>query len=50
MSVHHIIERHPFGVELDGPHRRRKPRPLRYLAWLGALIVAALLAAHRWSH
>ena len=49
MPVRHIIERHPFGVELDGPHTRVKPRHLRYLALLGLVITAALLAAHFWS-
>lgn len=49
MPVRHIVERHPYGVELDGPHRPRKPHPLRLLALLGLAIAAALLAAHFWS-
>ena len=49
MTVRHCIERHPYGVQLDGPHRR-KTRPLRFLVLLGLVIVAALLAAHLRSH
>lgn len=49
MTVNRIVERHPYGVQLDGPHSRRKSRPLRPLALLGILIAALLLAAHFWS-
>ena len=48
MPVRQIVERHPYGVELDGPHRLNKPHPLRPLALLGLILAALILAAHYW--